>query len=100
MSGRLADVEARIETVHKLSAVIAAMRGIAASRAQEARRSTDAIRTYAATIGEAIGQALALLPPGDSAPASAMAGRHALVVLAAEQGFAGAFSEKVSYNFV
>lgn len=95
MSGRLADVEARIETVHKLSAVIAAMRGIAASRAQEARRSADGIRTFAATIGEAIGQALALLPERDSLPAGAAKGRHALVVLAAEQGFAGAFSEKV-----
>jgi F-type H+-transporting ATPase subunit gamma len=96
MSGRLADVEARIGTVHKLAAVISAMRGIAASRAQEARRHVASIRIFAATIGDAIGHALTLLPDadraggGDTAPAP-----RAIVLLAAEQGFAGAFSERV-----
>ena len=96
MSGRLADVEARIETVHKLAAVIAAMRGIAASRAQEARHAVDGIRTFAATIGEAIGQALSFAPEADGhAGSRPPPGRHAIVALCAEQGFAGAFSDRV-----
>lgn len=95
MSERLADVEARIGTVHKLAAVISAMRGIAASRAQEARRHVTGIRTYADTIGAAIAQALALPSGPDTAPTQDNAGKPAVVVLAAEQGFAGAFSERV-----
>lgn len=96
MSGRLADVEARIGTVHKLAAVISAMRGIAASRAQEARRHTESIRTYAGTIGAAIGQALTLLPEARPAPGTGGAeGRQAVLVLAAEQGFAGSYNERV-----
>lgn len=95
MSGRLAEVEARIGTVHKLAAVIAAMRGIAASRAQEARGHVDGIRTFAETIGAAIAQSLTLLP--DDAPAGNGTGEEhrAVVILAAEQGFAGAFSARV-----
>lgn len=95
MSGRLADVEARIGTVHKLAAVISAMRGIAASRAREARGGVIGIRTFADTIGAAIAQSLALLPDTGLAASSEGAGRMAVVLLAAEQGFAGAFSERV-----
>ncbi len=94
MSGQLAEVEARIETVHKLSAVIAAMRGIAVSRVQDAHRHLDAIRMYAATIGDAIGHAMSFPVTarlaGDRPP-----GGEIIVVFCAEQGFAGAFSEKV-----
>jgi F-type H+-transporting ATPase subunit gamma len=97
MSERLADVENRIGTVHKLATVISAMRGIAASRAREARRHVDGIRVFAATIGSAIGGALTLEPaPDRGAPAPTPTdARRAVVVLAAEQGFAGAFSERV-----
>ena len=95
MSGRLADVEARIGTVRKLSAVIAAMRGIAASRAQEARGHITSIRTFADTIGAAIAQSLTLLPEIEIGPVQDGSGRMALVLLAAEQGFAGSFSETV-----
>jgi len=96
MTGQLAHVEARIETVDKLSAVISAMRGIAASRAQEARGHLDSIRTYADTIGAAIGQALAFLPEAGAPPAAhGGGGGRAIVVLCAEQGFAGAFNRRV-----
>ncbi|MAB05649.1 MAG: hypothetical protein CML50_06490 [Rhodobacteraceae bacterium] len=96
MSEHFADIEARIDAVHKLEAVITAMRGIAASRVQESQHHLDSIRTFAATIGAAIGQALAFLPRvepdagGTEAPY-----RHAVLAFAAEQGFAGAFSDKV-----
>ena len=55
MSEHFADIEARIDAVHKLEAVITAMRGIAASRVQESQHHLDSIRTFAATIGAAIG---------------------------------------------
>ncbi|WP_321345360.1 F0F1 ATP synthase subunit gamma [Breoghania sp.] len=95
MTGRLAHVEARIETVGKLSAVINAMRGIAASRAQEARGHLDSIRTYAETIGAGIGQALACLPQDSAPPAHQdVGGGEGVIILCAEQGFAGVFSHR------
>lgn len=75
---------------------MAAMRGIAAAREREARERLAAIRAYADVIGGAIGQALAFA--GEAAPAGLAqtpVGRPTLVVLAAEQGFAGAFDDRV-----
>lgn len=96
MSERLSDVTARIDSVRQLSAVITAMRGIAAARSREARSRLDGIRTYAQTIGEAIGDALAFLPEGAPAqPGRPIAGGHTIIALCAEQGFAGVFNERV-----
>lgn len=98
MSERLGDVEARIATVRQLSAVISAMRGIAAARSREARARLDGIRAFAATIGAAIGQALALAParrPAGPAGAAETGATRAIVAIAAEQGFAGTFSERI-----
>ncbi|MCC6718836.1 MAG: F0F1 ATP synthase subunit gamma [Acetobacteraceae bacterium] len=94
MTGRLAEVQARIGSVDQISAVIAAMRGIAASRSREAIAQLDGIRAYAAMIGGAIGSALALVSDSDR-PAGAAADGDAVIVLCAEQGFAGAFNERV-----
>lgn len=97
MTDRLADIEARIGTVHQLSSVISAMRGIAAARTVEANRHLESIRTYSETIASAIGRGLSLSSaahpktveekPGD--------GRHIVIVLCAEQGFAGSFSQRI-----
>ncbi len=95
MSGRHAEIEARIGAVRKLEAVIAAMRGIAAARLQEAERHLGSIRAYAGTVGQAIGTALAFLPPDRDMAPPQRAGGHAVIVFAAEQGFAGSFTEKV-----
>ncbi|WP_226623603.1 F0F1 ATP synthase subunit gamma [Alloyangia pacifica] len=95
MSGTLSDVEERIGTVHKLSAVIAAMRGIAASRLQDAHGHIGAIRLYADTIGEAIGHALSFTGPDRAEPPSSASGGALFIVLCAEQGFAGSFSARV-----
>jgi F-type H+-transporting ATPase subunit gamma len=46
-------------------------------------------------ISGAIGQALNLLPPDGSPPARLRRGGRGLIVFCAEQGFAGAFSERV-----
>lgn len=94
MTERLADIGARIAGVQQLGAVVNAMRGIAAARVQQARTQLAAVDSYAATIAMAIGQALALISPGGSEQ-TGQSGRLALVLFCAEQGFAGAFSERV-----
>src|SRR5262245_65021285 len=96
MSGKLSEVEGRIGTVHQLEAVITAMRGSAAARSREARERLTGIRAYAAVIGEAICEALALTP--ESEPQLRKKGRpegHVVIVFGAEQGFAGSFNERV-----
>ena len=96
MSERLSDVVARIRSVRQLSSVISAMRGIAAARAREARERVEGVRAYAATVGAAIGQALALVDD-DGPPATPRDGRggHLVIALCAEQGFAGVFNRRV-----
>jgi F-type H+-transporting ATPase subunit gamma len=94
MTERLAEISARIDGTRQLGAIVNAMRGIAAARALQARNQLAAVETYAATIAAAIGRTLALIPPArpDTAPRAA---RPALILFCAEQGFAGAFSERV-----
>ena len=94
MTERLADVSAQIASIRQLGAVVNAMRGIAAARAQQARVQLAAVDRYERVIGLAISRALSLLPPGRRVPAHTP-GRLALVLFCAEQGFAGAFSERV-----
>jgi F-type H+-transporting ATPase subunit gamma len=96
MSGKLSEVESRIGTVHQLEAVITAMRGSAAARSREARGRLAAIQAYAAAIGAAIGQALAVAPQSDAQVHKRERSEgHVVVVLCAEQGFAGTFNERV-----
>jgi F-type H+-transporting ATPase subunit gamma len=91
---RLADVSARISGVRQLGSIVAAMRGIAAAREQLARNQVLAVDAYAAMIAEAIGRALALRPP-ESEIVRRTASRPLLILLGAEEGFAGAFTEHV-----
>lgn len=94
MAERLADLVAQIENVRQLDAVVTAMRGIAASRAQTGRAMLPGVEAYAEVVSRAIGAALIL--PGAAAPAAEGEGdRQGLVLFCAEQGFAGAFSERV-----
>ena len=94
MTERFADIGTRITGVRQLGAVVNAMRGIAAARPQQARNQLVAVDGYAATIAAAIGRVIALVPPDRDGP-EAGPGRPALVLFCAEQGFAGAFSERV-----
>lgn len=96
MSGLLADVERRIASVTQLDAVVNAMRGIAGARAHQARQMLPAIRTYAQTIGHAIAQVDRLQDQYDKGePDRAPRRPPALVLFGAEQGFAGAYPERV-----
>ena len=94
MTDRLAGINARIDGIRQLGAVVNAMRGIAAARAQQARAQIAAVDSYAATIAGGIGRALALTA-SDGAGGAGRSTRSALVLFCAEQGFAGAFSERV-----
>ncbi|MGY9048468.1 hypothetical protein P775_10635 [Puniceibacterium antarcticum] len=92
MTERLADISARIDGIRQLGAVVNAMKGIAAARAHVARTQVGAVDTYAATIAAAM--ARVLRPDGATAPHDAK-GTTGLLMFCAEQGFAGAFSERV-----
>lgn len=94
MVERHADILAQIQNVHQLEAVVTAMRGIAAARAQKSRALLPGVDAHSSVISTAIGQALALLPPdGSTGPALGM--RRGLVTFSAEQGFAGTFAERL-----
>jgi F-type H+-transporting ATPase subunit gamma len=104
MVERLADIVTQIRNVRQLGSVVTAMRGIAASRAQKSRSLLDGIDAYSKVIAHAIGLALSLLPPdavtappagGASGAWGARRARPGLILFCAEQGFAGAYSERV-----
>jgi F-type H+-transporting ATPase subunit gamma len=97
MTERLADVSARIDGIRQLGTVVNAMKGIAAARASTARAEIKAVDSYAATIAAAISDALGPASPSSSANTSESraGGSIGLLVFCAEQGFAGAFSERV-----
>jgi F-type H+-transporting ATPase subunit gamma len=94
MTERFADIAARIDGVRQLGAVVNAMRGIAAARVQQARAQVVAVDRYAATIAAAIAQAVTLAAPVIT-PIIPHPNRTGLVLFCAEQGFAGAFNERV-----
>ena len=94
MTERLADISARIEGIRELGAVVNAMKGIAAARAHVARGQVDAVDSYAATIALAMSRVLGPDSAGTD-PDQDAGTRMGLLVFCAEQGFAGAFSERV-----
>ena len=94
MTGRLSDISARVDGIRQLGAVVNAMRGIAAARAQQARSQLVAVESYSATIALAIGRTLPQVPAARSDTAGRST-RPAVVLFCAEQGFAGAFSERL-----
>ncbi|MFZ2105338.1 MAG: F0F1 ATP synthase subunit gamma [Roseiarcus sp.] len=85
MTESLADIRARISGVRQLGVIVNAMRGIAAARAQQARSQLVAVDAYAATIGRAIGRALALRPV-ERVGSGRRAIKRALILFCAEQG--------------
>ncbi len=95
MAERLSDVITKIQNVQQLKAVVTAMRGIAASRAQNGRALLAGIEAYTAVISHAIGEALALLPTDIIAAPAPTRSNRGLILFCAEQGFAGPFSERV-----
>lgn len=95
MTERLADISDRIEGVRQLGAVVNAMKGIAAARARVARTQLEAVDGYAATIAAAMSSAIRPDATASEKKTGRTTGRIGLLVFCAEQGFAGAFSERV-----
>jgi F-type H+-transporting ATPase subunit gamma len=95
MAERLSDIVTKIQNVQQLKAVFTAMRGIAASRAQNGRSLLAGIEAYTTIISQAIGEALNLLPTDVSAGPAPGRSKRGLILFCAEQGFAGSFSERV-----
>ncbi len=95
MAERLTDIVTQIQNVRQLEAVVTAMRGIAASRAQQSRSLLAGIEAYTDVVSRSIGQALALLPADALTPAPRRHAKLGLILFCAEQGFAGGFSERV-----
>ncbi|PWB80043.1 MAG: H(+)-transporting ATPase [Methylocystaceae bacterium] len=93
MTERLSDLRARLGATRQLEAVITAMRGVAAARLREAQTHLEGVRAYAHTLGEALGEAMAL--QADARAERSRPDGHVVIALCAEQGFAGAFSERV-----
>jgi len=99
MSQRYLQLQAQRRSVTQLRGVIGAMQGMAASRLQQCKAQLDSVQRYADTIAAAIAQTLALTPAearedplhdrDESAPDAIK------LLLCAEQGFAGAFSENI-----
>lgn len=95
MEQRAAEVQARLATVGSFGELVGAMQGVAAARAEHARRLIAGTNAYARTVADALGQALALLPP-DAASSRLREGRRPLWILfCAEQAFNGGLSERV-----
>lgn len=96
MTDRLRQVRERLDTVAQLEMVMTAMRGIAATHLREAHAQLTGIRAYTATIGMAIGDVLDYLPQQiEGAGERDCAEATLLIVLSAEQGFAGTFNERI-----
>jgi F-type H+-transporting ATPase subunit gamma len=96
MAERLSDVQARTQSLHELQEIVGAMRVIAAARVQEAEAALDGTRAYAQVIGDAIAEALPLLPETSGPGIAAKAAARGLVLFMAEHGFTGAFNDQLA----
>lgn len=95
MAERLSDVQARSQTLHELQEIVGAMRAMAAVRVQEAQVALDGTRAYAQVIGDAIAEALPLLPETPAPGIVAEDAARGLVLFMAEHGFTGGFNDEL-----
>jgi len=96
---RLEEIQGRIKNLGELADVVGAMRSLAAVRVQQAHGSLPAILKYTRVVEEALAAAFALGSPAPElrgADGAAVAGGgSAAIVFSSEQGFVGAFNERV-----
>jgi F-type H+-transporting ATPase subunit gamma len=95
MAERLADVQAQLQSLHELQEIVGAMRAMAAARVQEAQVALDGTRAYAQVIGDAIAEALPLVPDTPAPGVAAKDAKRGLVLFMAEHGFSGAFNDEL-----
>lgn len=96
MMHRPEDVKDRISNIQQIEDIIVAMRGLAAAHSMDARKHLIAIKTYEATVAEAIAHALAcapgLTPVADEKQEPRVQIR---IVIGAEQGFSGTYNDRI-----
>jgi F-type H+-transporting ATPase subunit gamma len=92
---RAADLQDRLATVTSFGELVGAMQGVAAARAEHARKLIAGTNAYARAVAGAMGQALALVPADRHPPAQATGRRPLWVLFCAEQAFNGGLSDKV-----
>ncbi len=96
MSGKLRDLDARIDAIGQLGTVMSAMRGIASMRTQQALAILPGIRAYEAMIEDALRRLLAMMPAERSESMAAESGRSGLVLFSVEHDFAGGEPERLA----
>jgi F-type H+-transporting ATPase subunit gamma len=89
----LSAIRKRIAATRQLETVFTAMRGVAAARSREAQRSLAGVRAYAVAVGEAIRITLSL--SADEQSTRRAPTKRIVLAFCSEQGFAGAFDERV-----
>jgi len=95
MAKRLADIVAHIDNIRQLRAVVTAMRGIAAARAQQSRGLLAGIESHARIVARGIGEAMLLAPQPAGGEDIHPQSRKALILFCAEGGFCGGLSDRV-----
>lgn len=95
MTERLADLSARIDGVQQLGAVVNAMKGIAAARAHVAQVQVTTVDNYVANVAAAMSSIIRPSASPTEAKTENDPSKLGLLVFCAEQGFAGAFSERM-----
>jgi F-type H+-transporting ATPase subunit gamma len=90
------DVKRRLGNIQQIEDIVTAMRGLAAAHSLDAQKHLAAISAHEATVARAISQVLACMQGSHGADASTDAGGpHLVVVIGAEQGFAGSYNENI-----
>jgi F-type H+-transporting ATPase subunit gamma len=96
MVERLSELQERLHSLHELREIVGAMRAMAASRVQEAQAALAGTRAYATVVGDALAEALPLLPEASGRPAAGARAPSGTVVFMAEHGFTGTFNDELA----
>jgi len=91
---RYTQIHAHARSIAQLGNVISAMRGVAAARAQQSKQQLESVRRYADIVTGAISQILPIVPD-EVIQRNDVHATKAVVLIGAEHGFAGAFSEHI-----
>lgn len=90
------DVKRRLGNIQQIEDIVTAMRGLAAAHSLDAQKHLAAISAHEATVARAITEALASLQVSHRTDASVHeADPRLVVVIGAEQGFAGSYNESI-----
>jgi F-type H+-transporting ATPase subunit gamma len=91
---RLAELQARVQSLGELGDVVSALRAVSAARIQQTQAVLASIREYTTIIHDAVGEASRML--GELAGAAEAPARPRVVIaFGSEHGFVGSFNQRV-----